>query len=112
MKPPRAIQSRPATPADLVAWYGFHPPMTVRAMVWEDETGLLGIAGHHIQNGKIVVFSEMKPELPELAVWRAAKGFMAGFKLHAVCTTKDSGRFLERLGWKKQEDGAYQWLPY
>lgn len=111
MNRPARITSRPATQADLIAWYGFAPPMTMRARVWEDETGLLGLAGHHLAEGKIVVFSEMKPDLPELAVWRAAKQFMAGLNLPAVCYTEGSGRFLERLGWNKTDDGEYLWQP-
>lgn len=94
----------------MAAWFGHATPVTIRATVWERDGELLGIAGYYM-DGVAVVFSESKPGLPKLAIWREAKAFMAGLNIPAVCITEEGGPFLERLGWIKGEDGDYLWQP-
>lgn len=85
--------------------------MSVRGVVWETDGEVVGLAGRYLLGGRTVIFSDAKPGLPKLAVWRAAKKFMAEVVGPAVCVTENSGPFLERLGWVKGEGEEYLWQP-
>lgn len=75
---------------------------------------VIGIAGYYLLLGAVLVFSEAKPGIPKMTIWRESLAFMADLKLPAICVAEEtSGRFLERLGWHRATpDGdVYQWQP-
>lgn len=107
-------ETRPATAADLLAFFGQASPVSVRAQVMTIDGAVVGVAGYYIANGVAVVFSDAKDGIPKMAIWRAAKAFMADFKLPAICVAEEnSGPFLERLGWvhvgPSEAGEVYQW---
>lgn len=93
------LESRPATAADVVAFFGKNSPQTVRARVVEVDGVVQGIAGYYIAGGIAIMFSDSK-ELPKVTIWRESKKMMESMKLPAICIgSGDSRSFLERLGW-------------
>lgn len=103
------IRREPATRADILQFYGEMPAHTVRAVVWKRGDEVIGVAGYHMRNCA-VVFSDIKPDAPKFTIWREAKKYMQELNLPSLCEAEcNSGRFLERLGWKKEKEGLYSW---
>ena len=108
------LKSRPATAADVYAFFGKASPHTVRARVLDIDGEIAAIAGYYISGGVAVVFSDIKLAVPKMTIWREARAMMDGLKLPAVCLADcGSGLFLERLGWSEvgtTKDGdIYKW---
>ena len=98
----------------MLEFYGHPPPRSVRAHVLLEGGVIVGVAGYHIEAGVAVVFSDLRPGVSKIKVWRAARMFMDRLDIPAVCVSQNgSGRFLERLGWKflgSSGDGeVYAW---
>lgn len=82
----------------------------------ERDGEVLAVAGYHIGAGCVVMFSDMKPGIPKMRIWREARRMMSELKLPAVCVAEEySGPFLERLGWhyagRSDAGDVYQWQP-
>ncbi len=110
-------KTRPATAADVVEYFGQKAPQTIRASVFEVDGELIGIAGYYLAGGVAVVFSDNKPDIPKMTIWRHAKAMMDSLRLPAICfATETSGPFLERLGWQFIEEtdagDMYKWQPF
>lgn len=108
------ITTRPATSADIVAFYGRLPDRSVRATVYELNGEPAAIFGHYVEGGVRVIFLDISAAVPRLTIWRKAKAAMAQIKGPAVCVAASgSGPFLERLGWAfvadSDEGAVYQW---
>lgn len=76
----------------------------------------MGIAGYYLQSGIVVVFSDNKPEIPKMTIWRQGRALMESLTFPAVCfATETSGPFLERLGWQfagsTDAGDMYKWQP-
>lgn len=113
---------RPATEADLVAFYGRPPRSTIRAIVAEHQGRILGVAGlMRTANGMLAV-SEISEEMRShrLTIMRAGKAIADMAKrspvpVYAVASDKEanSAAFLERLGFvcisESREGGLFQW---
>lgn len=107
-------KSRPATRADILGFYGRIPDKSVRARVLEQDGEILGVAGYYMAGGTAVVFSDMKPGISKMTIWRESVAMMKTIKMPALCHASDgSGPFLERLGWRPVgPDGeVYEWRP-
>ena len=59
------VEIRPATQKDVEEFYGKKPMYSMRAYVSEIAGKVVGIAGVCRQDGHMVAFSEMKPEMRE-----------------------------------------------
>ena len=83
-----------------MAFYGRMPPRSVRVWVLEHDGQVLGLAGYFMQDGKAVLFSDVREGVPKMTIWRAALAFMKSLDMPLVCEgTQKSAAFLERLGW-------------
>lgn len=107
-------EAEPATRADIEEFLGESLPMTVRAWAWRVDGEVMAVAGYYMHGMTAVVFSELKPGAPKLAIWRESRKFMEKIKLPAICgTTPESRPFLERLGWKfSHMDGEKEVLTW
>tara|TARA_Y100000310_G_scaffold30952_1_gene29368 strand:- start:444 stop:794 length:351 start_codon:yes stop_codon:yes gene_type:complete len=108
------LKSRPATRADIAAFFGKTPDQTVRARVLERDGEIVGVAGYWMAGGMAVMFSDARGDIPKLTIWREAKAMMQSMNIPALCiATEGSEPFLERLGWRylgpSQDGGVYQW---
>lgn len=109
------IEKRPATRADLLPFYGEAIPATVWAWVWERDGDVVAVAGWHRAEGVPMVFSDMKPGQPKLAIWRHAVEFTDMIPDGAYCIAQEgAAKFLTALGWSfVQSDPkvgeVYQW---
>lgn len=100
----------------MLAYFGQKAPQTIRAKVLDVNGEVKGIAGYYLAHGFAVVFSDNKPDIPKMTIWRQAKSLMESLNLPAVClATETSGPFLERLGWQFAEEtdagDMYKWQP-
>lgn len=107
-------RSRPARASDMSEMFGKPHPATLRAWSLEADGRVVAMAGYFMSEGKAVVFSDIKEDVPKMTIWREAKRFMERLKVPSVCVaTDESGPFLERLGWVfvgHSEDGeVYTW---
>lgn len=110
------VSVRPATAADIAAYYGRPQRQTMRAVAIVKEGVMVGIIGLARLPGRLILFSESKPELGEdirsFAVRRAtiemAKlGVRSKSPLYAV---KERGSdVLERLGFEQVSEDLYRW---
>ena len=74
------IAIRPATRADLVAFYGAPPPMTVKA--WAAFNGSekpIGIGGYYLSEGIAVAFSDQR-EMSRRDIVKGARALMRQLK--------------------------------
>ena len=105
---------RAATPADVRDYFGQNSPQTVRAKVLEADGEVMGIAGYYLSGGVAIVFSDNKPGIPKMTIWRQSVALMNSLTIPALCVASEgSERFLERLGWARvgpTDAGViYQW---
>ncbi len=56
------LKIKPATRADLEAFYGEHLDRTVYAYVGEKDGEVLGLGGYYLNGDSIVMFSDIKPD--------------------------------------------------
>ena len=94
---------RPATAADLKAFYGDKPRPTVRAIVGVVDGVPLGVAGISYERGQLMLFSDLKPEGRKYrkAIVKAARMVLEmakGIPILALAEHPSSCRFLTRLG--------------
>ena len=101
--------TRPAVASDIKAFYGELPATSVRAWVLEIGGEVVGIAGYRRDGNYMVVFSDVKPDVPKMTIWRKAREFMAMLDFEAFCQcTETSGPFLERLGWERVSENVFR----
>ena len=100
---------RPATQADLEAFYEGAIPMTMRAFVVEVDGKVAGVWGVYDDQGRTVAFSQMRAELRDrkLLIFKCAKFLRDVIRetketVLAIASVKEpnSGRFLERFGFE------------
>lgn len=94
----------------MIKFYGHLPQQAIYAVKWAVGEEIVAIAGRSVLNGENVYFSDIKDDVsvPAIRVWKESIKFMkdAG---PGYCITKTSGKFLEKLGWIKMNDGVYKW---
>ena len=113
---------RAARPSDFEKIYDRAPPVSMRAWVAELDGEVIGMAGHYLEQGCVMVFSTMKDKMRDfpITIMRASREFMttlAKSGLPAMCVASsdecNACAFLERLGWVHagtSEDGeVYTW---
>lgn len=100
-----ALEVRPATAADVVAFYGEPQSATIRAVVALEDGKPIGIAGIARKCGVLMMFSEMKPEMRKYPkqMLKAAKKLMTlieGLPVLAVADPNEptAERLLRHLG--------------
>jgi len=101
---------RPATAADLIAFYGRPPPASVRALVAILDGRPVGVGGLKYEGGAdgetlLVAFSDLRPELRAypVAIMRAARRVVASMQGRPAIALADPAEpgapaFLARLG--------------
>ena len=100
-----------------MAFYGRNSGHSVRARVLEQNGDIVGVAGYYVACGLRVVFSDMKPGIPMMTIWRESVAMMKTITPPAICFSDGaSGPFLERLGWQHEcstPDGeVYKWQGF
>lgn len=113
---------RPATAADLVAYYGGPLPWTVRAWVADLGGDILGVVGMRPVYGATLVFSDIREDMRRypVLIYRVARWAMekaAERGLPVMCLEdrqeETAPAFLTRLGWElaaeNHEGRAYIW---
>lgn len=113
------IEIRPATAADLEAFYGQRPQQTVKAVAVFQDGDLAAIAGVTIEPGFLVAFSDIKPGVtaPKMTYWRVAKEVMKFIGNRPVvagpsANHPNAARLLTKLGFVRIESEhgeVYQW---
>ena len=116
------VEIRPATAADIEAYYGQKADRTVRAHVAVVEGELAGIGGVTVEQGRMMAFCDIREgaQVGKLTVWRTAKAIMeklaTGGPLAARPdpTKPNAPRFLQRLGFRyisttPDGDDIYLW---
>lgn len=110
----RRLTSRPASRADVLAFYGYLPSETLKlmAIVLGDEVvGVIGLA-RTLHSTRL--FSEHKPELvpylSRVTVWRAVKAVLRWVDECAcvVYVVSDDRKMMERLGFREVTQGLWQ----
>lgn len=106
------ITTRLARPSDFDAFHGRRPDHAVRAWVLEVDGEVVGMAGWRVAGEHLVVFSDVKPGVAKMTVWRKAKQLMAMIDFPAFCEcTETSGPMLLRLGWRHVAGNVYKYEP-
>ena len=105
------ITNRSASLCDILDFYGQLPLRSVRAWVMEIDGDVKGIAGYGIDGDALSVFSDVKPGVPKMTIWRQAKKFMGSIPSPAYCRcTETSAPFLERLGWTRLSGDVFKYV--
>jgi len=93
---------RPATRADLVAFYGHPPPMTLHALVTVDAGNRpLAVGGYYLKAGVAVAFSDHKPPMRRRDIvvgGRALIALLRGLRMPVVAQADDSATALRHFG--------------
>jgi hypothetical protein len=108
---------RPATAADVSAFYGRTLPVTVRAWVAEADGSVEMVAGYANRGEYTEVFSDSTDAIRanKFGIARAAKQIMAEVEKHAgrpliaAAESENSRRALEFLGFEHLNGDAYIW---
>lgn len=112
--------SRPATAADLRAFYGDRPHPTLKALVVTRGDEVLGVIGLAREGVRAKYFSEIREDLrPRLkrmislrTIWKSME-LVRTSKLPVFAIAQadepDSHRVLQRLGFVQVQDEVYQW---
>lgn len=92
------------------------PDQSIRAVVWERDGEILGVAGYYIVGGSAVLFSDVRPDAPKFAIWKQARKYMSEVRIPMICEADESSSaFLKRLGWAYLETvegkDIYSWQP-
>lgn len=110
------VKVRPATAADILAYYGEPCRHTMHAVVLEKSGLLVGIIGVFDRHGHKMVFSEYRPELGadirSFAVRRAAVAMVRlaiASKLPVFSVKEEESDVLERLGFERVSGDLYKW---
>lgn len=105
---------RYATPADILAFYGEAPRPSMQAVVLEVDGAVLGVGGLYTEAGRIIGFSDFKPEAAnyKLSIIRGAKMILELMrkKRRPIYAVRDESidtapGFLAYLGF--EQDGDY-----
>lgn len=110
------ITIRAATQRDVETFYGKMPPLTMKGFVGEHEGNILGIGGIYWDEGKKVLFSDIKPEGKKFkkTMVRIAKRIIAEFNpRYAIAEVDTEGaiKLLEHLGFERVEGVEYDRGP-
>lgn len=112
--------SRPATAADIRAFYGDRPHPTLKALVVTRADEVLGVIGLAREGRRAKYFSEIKEDLrPRLkrmislrTIWKSmdlVRNSRLPVYALAQADEPDSHRVLQRLGFVQIESEVYQW---
>lgn len=107
---------RMATQRDIESFYGKMPPLTMKGFVVEHDGSIIGIGGVYWNEGKKVLFSEIKPEGKKFkkTMVRVAKRIVAElnprYALADGCT-EGAAKLLEHLGFEPVEGVEYSGSP-
>lgn len=106
-----------ATTVDIDAYYGERPRATMRAIAIHLDGITVAIIGLYFDAGRMMAFSEYKPELEpylkSMAILRAIKAaqqLFAQSKRPVYAVREECTNILERVGFKHEADGVYKWL--
>jgi hypothetical protein len=114
VKPPD-LSYRPATAADVRAFYGGSVAQTMRALVITLGGEPVGIVGLAHEGPYLKFFSEEKPELAShrrrVAVLRALQEVMRWVRdaRQLVLSLSNNADLMRRLGFERIEDDVYVW---
>lgn len=107
-----------ATADDVAAMYGAPVERTVRAVAFKEGDQVLGCAGLYIDQGRMVLFSDMRDEVRKAprALVKAYRTLLAiaarsGLAVHAIPDpgVEKAVPFLEHMGFRYLDRGVYQW---
>ena len=112
--------SRPATAADLRAFYGDRPCPTLKGLVVARGEEILGVIGLAREGARSKYFSEIREDLrPRLrrmislrTIWKSMELVRSSrLPVYALAQTDepDSHRVLQRLGFAHVDGDVYQW---
>ena len=113
------IQVRPATAADIEAYYGEPPSGTLRATVAEMDGQIVGVIGIIREAAVGRFFCDFKPKLQpylrSITIMRAVKDSMAYADQYrgpvvAIAEHAEGCRIMNRLGWTHLQGELYGWL--
>ncbi len=110
------ITIRAAMQKDIESFYGKMPLLTMQGFVAEHAGEIIGIGGIYWNEGKKVLFSEIKPEGKKLkkTMVRVAKRIVAELNPRYALAdkhTKGAEALLEHLGFKRVEGVEYDGSP-
>ena len=114
----QGLTLRPASRADLVAYFGEDKYPTVKALAGVLDGDIVGVAGLASRAGIIVAFCDVRPEARafRITIGRAAQRFMAeAAKRHkfifAEADENEPGarRWLQSLGFEQIDGALYRW---
>ncbi len=110
------IKVRPATSADILAYYGEPCRYTMHAVVIEKAGQVVGIIGVVTKDFRKILFSEYTPELGDdirsFAVRRAAiqmAKLAISSKLPVFSVKEPDSDVLDRLGFERVHGDLYTW---
>jgi len=114
------IEIRPATAADIAAYYGSSVAPTVRAVVAVMDGKPVGIAGVKYERGALMAFSEIRNEMRphRKAIVKGARMAVdmirrIGAPVYAVGNLPTSDELLRHYGFERvgesRDGGVYQW---
>ena len=114
------MEIRPASSEEVIAWCGGAPKWTLRgALIGVLDGEPRALAGYHVNGSRAVVVSEIRMSSDEARRhgrdWiRGARALLnsvkaAGLPAHATADEDwpNSGKFLERLGFTRADNGVY-----
>jgi len=107
---------RTATQRDIESFYGKMPPLTMKGFVVEHTGTIIGIGGVYWNEGKKVLFSEIKPEGKKFkkTMVRVAKRIVKELTPRYALAdggTKGAAKLLEHLGFEPVEGVEYDGSP-
>jgi hypothetical protein len=107
---------RAATQKDIESFYGKMPPLTMKGFVVEHAGQIIGIGGIYWNEGKKVLFSEIKSEGKKFkkTMVRVAKRIVAELNPRYALAdgrTANSVKLLEHLGFEPVEGVEYDGSP-
>ena len=106
---------RPATAADIVAFYGKPWPTTLKAVVLVLDDKPVGVIGLSREGNHLKLFSDAAPELEphmrSITVMRGLKRVMRWVEEShlPVVAVADNPPLLEKLGFERLEGDVYVW---
>lgn len=118
------INIRPASPDDIIEFYGYSPKRTQRAFSVLEDGQIIAIAGVYIDTSRLVLFSDISDAINK-DEYRYRKAFIQFFrKLKEIISryqlpvqamadpgTPKSCDLLKHMGFEEIINGIYQWQP-